>query len=97
MGETHVARLPTAVYGAVLLMAAVAYLVLQGAIVAHQGEGSRLREAVGRDVKGKLSTGLYVAAILIAFARPSVSVALYVLVALLWLVPDRRIESRVAR
>jgi uncharacterized membrane protein len=95
MGENHVAPLPTAVYGGVLLSAAMAYLILQTAIVAAQGPDSRLRAAVGRDVKGKLSAALYVVAIPLAFADRWIAIALYVLVALIWLVPDRRIESKV--
>jgi uncharacterized membrane protein len=95
MGENHVAPLPTAVYGGVLLSAAVAYLILQSSIVAAQGPGSKLRAAVGRDVKGKLSAALYVVAIPLAFATRWIAIGLYVLVALIWLVPDRRIESKV--
>jgi len=94
MGESHFASLPTAVYGCVLLLAAVAYTVLQGAIIRGEGKGSRLAAAVGRDRKGKISLALYAAAIPLAFARPWIADALYVLVALMWLVPDRRIESR---
>jgi len=95
MGENHAAPLPTALYGAVLLLAAIAYWVLQEAIIRLHGEGSRLRQAVGRDLKGKLSIVLYVMAIPLAFGSHLFSVALYVIVALMWLVPDRRIESRV--
>ncbi len=96
MGENHPASLPTAVYGSVLLLSALAWLVLQAAIVTQQGPRSRLREAVGRDLKGKVSAGTYVAAIPLAFAQPWIAIALYVFVALLWLVPDRRIESRLS-
>ncbi|HEV8440720.1 MAG TPA: TMEM175 family protein [Methylomirabilota bacterium] len=95
MGENHFARLPTALYGAVLLFAAVAYLILQNTIVSQQGPHSKLREAVGRDVKGKISAGLYVVAIPLAFVNRWIAVGLYVLVALLWLCPDPRIESKV--
>ena len=94
MGENHVASLPTAAYGVVLLLAAFAYLILQNAIIAYQGPHSKLKEAVGYDVKGKLSAALYIAALPIAFYRPAISVGIYVLVALIWLVPDPRIESR---
>ena len=94
MGENHFAPLPTAVYGGVLLASAIAYLILQQTIIAQQGAGSRLRAAVGRDLKGKLSPLLYAAAILLAFVNQWISDGLYVLVALLWLIPDRRIESR---
>jgi uncharacterized membrane protein len=96
LGERS-APFTAAVYGAVLLCAAVAWLILQTAIVARQGKDSTLRAALGRDVKGKVSVACYVAAIPAAFASPWVSIALYVLVALMWLVPDRRIETLVDR
>jgi uncharacterized membrane protein len=94
MGENHFAPLPTAVYGAVLFAAAAAYYVLQRLIIAEQGPHSKLKTAVGRDIKGKLSPLIYVAAIIMAFVSQWVSDALYVLVALIWLIPDRRIESK---
>jgi uncharacterized membrane protein len=94
MGENHFASLPTAAYGTVLLAAGLAYLVLQGAIVAVQGPESRLAAAIGRDFKGKISPLLYLAAIALAFVREWMSDALYVIAALMWLVPDPRIESR---
>jgi uncharacterized membrane protein len=97
MGENHFAALPTAVYGVVLLLAGAAYTILQNAIIAHHGPGSRLAEAVGEDTKGKLSMALYAVAIPMAFVREWISDAIYVLVALMWLVPDRRIESRLER
>ena len=93
MGENHFASLPSALYGAVLLAAAVAYYVLQGAILSEQGPGSKLAAALGRDLKGKISPVLYAAAIPLAFVREWIADAIYVLVALIWLVPDRRIES----
>jgi uncharacterized membrane protein len=92
MGENHLAAAPTAVYGAVLLMAAIAYWVLQQTIIASQGRESVLKAAVGIDWKGKLSPILYVIAIAAAFWSPWVSAGIYVLVALIWLVPDRRIQ-----
>jgi TMEM175 potassium channel family protein len=92
MGENHFARLPAAAYGFVLLMAAIAYWILQQRIVASQGEGSVLKQAIGSDWKGKLSPVLYAVAIFLAFLSPWLSVAIYVLVALIWVVPDRRIE-----
>ena len=92
MGDTHLAALPTAVYGADLLLAAIAYTILFRTLVAAQGEHSKLAEAVGRDVKGKMSLGCYALAIPLAFVRPWIAGAVYVLVALIWLVPDRRIE-----
>jgi uncharacterized membrane protein len=92
MGENHFEPLPTAVYGVVLLMAGVAYVILQTAIIARQGPDSTLARAVGRDVKGKISPFLYLLAIGLAFVDQRLSDALYVLVAAIWLVPDRRIE-----
>lgn len=97
MGENHFAPLPTALYGGVLLMAAVAYWILQRAIVAGEGEQSLLAAAVGRDLKGNLSPVLYMIAIAAAFLRPWIAGSLYVLVALMWLVPDRRIERALAQ
>ena len=96
MGENHFAALPTALYGVVLLMAALAYWILQQRIIAVHGRDALLARAVGRDVKGKLSPLLYLLAIGLAAVDPRLSSALYVLVALLWLVPDRRIETRLA-
>ena len=92
MGESHWDSLPTAGYGAVLFMAAIAYLILQQTIIRHQGHESVLQRAVGRDLKGKLSSCLYVAGIAAAFWWPVISALLYVGAALMWLVPDRRIE-----
>jgi uncharacterized membrane protein len=92
MGETHLAAVPTAAYGVVLLMAAVAWQVLQAVIIRHQGPSSRLAQALGGDLKGRMSAACYVAAVALAFVEPRVSAALYVVVALIWLVPDRRIE-----
>jgi uncharacterized membrane protein len=96
IGENHLAPLPTAVYGAVLLGPAIAYYVLQNAIIAEEGPGSRLRAAIGKDKKGKISPLLYASAIVLSFVRPWLADAVYVLVALIWLVPDPRIESRLA-
>jgi uncharacterized membrane protein len=95
MGENHFAPLPTAAYGVVSLAAAVAYYVLQGRILAVEGSDSRLARAVGRDLKGRLSPLLYAAAVPLAFVAEWASDALYVAVALMWLVPDPRIERRV--
>ena len=92
IGENHVAPAPVAVYGFVLLMAALAYSILQRAIIAQQGRESLLAAAVGADWKGKLSFGLYFAAIPLAFVGPWMASGMYVVVALMWLVPDRRIE-----
>lgn len=96
MGENHFAPVPTALYGAVLLMAAVAYWILQRTIIASQGEGSLLARAVGQDLKGKSSPLLYAIAIPLAFLNTWISQCLYVFVALLWLIPDRRIEKAMA-
>jgi uncharacterized membrane protein len=92
MGENHFAAAPSALYGVVLLMAAIAYLILQQVIIASQGRDSLLKEAIGRDWKGKLSLASYIMAILLSFQSHWVSQGLYVLVALIWLIPDRRIE-----
>lgn len=96
MGENHFAAMPTALYGLVLLMAAIAYWLLQQLIIASQGADSILKHAVGSDWKGKLSPLLYASAIPLAFVSPWISMALYVFVAVLWLVPDRRIENELA-
>jgi uncharacterized membrane protein len=92
MGENHFATLPTAAYGFVLLMAAIAYWVLQQRIIAVQGEDSILRKAVRKDWKGKVSPLLYSSAIVLAFVSRWVAVAIYAFVALMWIIPDRRIE-----
>jgi uncharacterized membrane protein len=92
MGENHFAALPSALYGVVLLAAAIAYWLLQQTIIASQGSDSPLRHAIGGDWKGKLSPAFYLAGIAATCVRPWAGQVLYVLVALLWLVPDRRIE-----
>jgi len=92
MGENHFAPTPAAVYGVVLLLAGVGYFILQHAIIAGQGAGSVLATAIGKDWKGKLSLVTYLAAIPLAFASPWIASGLYAAVALVWLVPDRRIE-----
>ena len=94
VGENHFAPLPTAAYGVVMLAASIAYFILQRLIIAQQGANSRLKAAVGRDIKGKLSPLIYLIAIALAFVNQWVSDGLYVLVALIWLIPDRRIESK---
>ena len=93
MGENHFDSMPTALYGAVLLMAAIAYWILQQAIIAAQGPDSLLQKAVGGDWKGKLSPLIYVVAIAAAFKAQWISQLLYLAVALIWLVPDKRIEN----
>ncbi|HKB05712.1 MAG TPA: TMEM175 family protein [Gemmataceae bacterium] len=96
MGETHFAALPVAAYGAVLVMAGVAYLILAHRLAAHHGPDSALARALGRDWKGKVSVLMYAAAVPVAFVDPRISGVLYVAVAVIWLVPDRRIEATLA-
>ena len=93
MGENFLAPLPTAIYGAILLMPAIAYFLLQKAIVHQQGKYSVLANALGRDFKGKISVLLYAAAVALAFVDAWLSIAIYALVAVMWLIPDRRIEK----
>ncbi|KYC35648.1 hypothetical protein WA1_07480 [Scytonema hofmannii PCC 7110] len=93
MGENHFAALPVALYGVVLLLAAVAYFVLTRSLIAHHGKDSALATAVGEDFKGKVSVVLYALAILLSFVNSWLACGLYVLVAVLWLIPDRRIEK----
>ena len=93
MGENHFASMPSALYGVVLLMAAVAYWVLQQTIISSEGPASVLKSAIGGDWKGKLSPVLYIIAIASTFWVQWLAQALYVLAALIWLVPDRRIEN----
>jgi uncharacterized membrane protein len=97
MGENHLECTPTAVYGFVLLMAGIAYYILQRAIIAQQGPNSLLAEAVGRDWKGKISPLLYFVAIPLAIVNPWIANGIYVFVALLWIIPDRRIERILAQ
>ena len=93
MGENHFAPIPTALYGAVLLMSGVAYYILEQAIIRSQGPQSKLKAAVGNDFKGMISVVLYAVAIPLAFVHQVFADALYVSVALMWLIPDRRIEA----
>lgn len=93
MGENEIAPTPAALYGAVLLGAALAYFMLARELARLHGPGSAIARALGGDVKGKLSLALYAAAIALAFVHPWIANALYVLVAVIWLVPDRRIEK----
>jgi uncharacterized membrane protein len=92
VGENYLAAVPTALYGVVLLAAACAYYLLQQVIIASEGEGSTLKRAVGRDWKGRLSPVLYICGIISTAFIPWIAQALYVIAALIWLVPDRRIE-----
>jgi len=96
MGENHFTAAPTALYGLVLLMAAIAYLLLQGTIISAQGQESILKKAVGRDWKGRLSPLLYVLAIVAALRFAWLAQAILAIAALIWLIPDRRIEKRFA-
>jgi uncharacterized membrane protein len=92
MGENHFALVPTAFYGVILLMAAVAYYVLQLTIIKRQGENSILAKALGADFKGKLSIVIYLLSILLVIVNPIISQALYAEVAFMWIIPDKRIE-----
>lgn len=96
MGEHHRDPVPAAVYGAVMVMSAIAYTILQGRIIACQGPHSRLRDAVQRDRKGKISLALYALTIPLAFVSHAIADTIFVTVALIWLVPDRRIEVALA-
>ena len=96
VGETHLAPEPTALYGVVFLLAAVAYTILTRALLALHGNDSTLAKALGRDVKGKISLALYAAGVLVALVRPRIAAGLYLVVAIIWFVPDRRIEKVLA-
>lgn len=93
MGENHFAEIPTAVYGFILLMSAIAYFILQTTIIKSQGKHSLLAKALGRDLKGKASPILYLIAIVSVFINPKISQGIYFLVALIWFIPDKRIEK----
>lgn len=95
MGENHFTASPAAVYGIVLLMAAVAYLILTRNLIALHGQDSALARSMGRDVKGKVSVVIYAASIPLAFVKPWIAYAGYIIVAIIWLAPDRRIERTV--
>ena len=97
MGENGLAAIPSAVYGFVLLMAAIAYYILERAIIAKEGRDSLVAQAVGRDWKAKLSLVLYFVAIPLAFVSPLIACGLYVFGALLWLIPDPRIERKLEK
>ncbi|MSO20894.1 MAG: DUF1211 domain-containing protein [Acidobacteria bacterium] len=96
MGENHFAALPVALYGMVLLLSGIAYFILARALTAHHGTDSRLAVALGRDFKGKLSIAIYAVAVPLSFVNPWIAFALYTLVALMWFIPDRRIENTLA-
>jgi uncharacterized membrane protein len=97
MGENHFAPLPTALYGAVLLCAAIAYILLQQMIIKHDGSAAVLALAVGKDWKGKISLVFCAAAIPLAFVNRWIAGACYIIIAAIWLIPDRRIESEISR
>jgi uncharacterized membrane protein len=97
VGQNHFEPTPTAAYGVILLFAAIAYVILQARIIKNQGPHSILATAVGRDRKGKLSMVLYCAAILLSFIHPWISNGIFVLVAAIWFIPDRRIERTLAK
>jgi uncharacterized membrane protein len=96
MGENPLAPWPVAAYGTVLLFAGFAYVILTRVLIAHQGEGSMLAKSIGRDQKGKLSTLVYLVSIPLAFVHPLMACACYSLVAIVWLIPDRRIERAIS-
>lgn len=95
-GKNFFAALPIALYGTVLLFAAIAYYILVRTLIARHGQTSALAVALGRDLKGKISLVIYAVAILLSFINPETACLLYVLVAILWLIPDRRIERALA-
>ena len=97
MGENHFAELPVAMYGIILLCAAIAYFILTRLLIAHHGKDSTLARALGQDIKGKVSPIFYIAAIPLAFVRPWMAWSLYVIVAIMWLIPDRRIEKVIVK
>ena len=96
MGENHFSALPVALYGGVLLMAGLAYFILARTLVKAHGQESKLARAFGKDTKGMISAGIYSLSIPLAFVNPWISCAAYVLVAMIWFIPDRRIEKVLA-
>lgn len=95
MDDTHFGSLPTAGYGVVLALCSISYIVLERSIIKYNGPHSKLARAVGGDLKSKVSLLIYAMAILLAFVRPWIAIALYVVIAMVWFIPDRRIESNV--
>jgi uncharacterized membrane protein len=96
MGENNFSTIPVALYGVVLWLSALAYYIMVRALMAHHGEDSLLAAAIGKDVKGLRSLYIYTAAVPLAFVSPMIALALYITVAIMWLVPDRRIETKLA-
>ena len=94
IGESHVGSIPVAVYGAIQMMAAIAYTILALLLVRHEGADSAIAQAIGADLKGKASLGLYALGIGLSFVKPVFGIACYVVVALIWFIPDRRIERQ---
>jgi uncharacterized membrane protein len=92
VGENHLAAVPIALYGGLLMLVAIAYTILMTLLIRHEGPDSALAQAMGRDIKGKLSLVIYAAGVGLAFVQPFASIGCYVLVALIWFVPDRRVE-----
>lgn len=95
MGENHFAPFPTALYGVVLFCCAIAWMFLQAALTSDKKSNTKLREALGEDFKGKITFGFYALGIVLAFSQPHLSIAMYLMVALIWLVPDRRFEAKI--
>lgn len=93
MGENLFRPLPSAAYGVILLMSGISYLILQNRIIAAEGENSMLKKAVGNDWKGKVTSGLIVLAIICSFLQPYLSLVFYIMITLIWMIPDRRIEK----
>lgn len=93
VGENHFGAAPMAIYGVVLLMAGLAYYILQSLIIKNEGKDSLLAKAIGKDLKGKISPFLYIAAIVVSWLNPSISGIIYLIAALIWLIPDKRIEK----
>ncbi|RYU86494.1 DUF1211 domain-containing protein [Mucilaginibacter terrigena] len=96
MGENHFSQVPVVCYGLVLIMSSISYGILMHCLVKHHGENSVLARAIGTDTKGKISTGIYAAAIVVSFIHSWIAFGMYFIVALIWLIPDRRIERKLA-
>lgn len=97
MGQSKLAKIPTFAYGFVLFCAGLAYYLLQNTIIASQGTFSKLKSAIGNDIKGKSSVFLYLLSLPLVFIQPLISLAIYIFIALMWLIPDRRIESKLLK
>lgn len=95
VGEHHINSVPVAFYGFILLMSAIAYFILQGTIITHHNEDFVLRKAIGKDIKGKLSIAFYITGVLVSFINPWIAIICYLIVAIMWIIPDKRIEEKV--